>query len=39
VQLNAQAGAVGFYRNFGFLEIGAPFVEAGIDHQAMELSL
>lgn len=39
VMLNAQVSALGFYRAFGFKEVGAPFVEAGIDHQAMELSL
>lgn len=39
VLLNAQLSALGFYRAFGFKEFGAPFVEAGIDHQAMELSL
>lgn len=39
VVLNSQTSALGFYRGFGFTEIGAPFVEAGIDHQAMELAL
>lgn len=39
VMLNAQVDALGFYSAFGFKEVGAPFVEAGIDHQAMELSL
>lgn len=39
VILNAQVGAVSFYRKFGFSEIGAPFVEAGIHHQAMVLKL
>lgn len=39
VVLNAQTSALGFYRAFGFTEVGAPFVEAGIDHQVMELPL
>jgi predicted GNAT family N-acyltransferase len=39
VMLNAQLSAIGFYRSFGFLEVGSPFVEAGIDHQAMVLTL
>ena len=39
VMLNAQVSALGFYRAFGFEEVGAPFVEAGINHQAMELGL
>lgn len=39
VVLNAQVSALDFYRAFGFKEVGAPFVEAGIDHQAMELIL
>lgn len=39
VMLNAQVGALGFYRAFGFAEVGEPFIEAGIDHQAMELRL
>lgn len=39
VMLNAQLSALGFYRTFGFKEFGAPFIEAGIEHQAMELRL
>ena len=35
VSLHAQASAIGFYVRHGFLPYGAPFVEAGIDHQAM----
>jgi YbgC/YbaW family acyl-CoA thioester hydrolase len=35
VLLNAQSSAVGFYRRAGFQELGAPFDEAGIRHQAM----
>lgn len=39
VSLNAQASAIGFYVRHGFLACGEPFVEAGIDHQAMQLLL
>lgn len=39
VVLNSQTSALGFYRSFGFTEVGSPFVEAGLDHQAMELAL
>ena len=39
VSLNAQSSAVGFYVRHGFLPYGEPFVEAGIDHQAMQLLL
>lgn len=35
LQLNAQTQALGFYRQFGFAEVGAPFMEAGILHQEM----
>lgn len=35
VSLHAQVAAIGFYVRQGFLPYGAPFVEAGIDHQAM----
>ena len=35
VSLNAQVSAIGFYIRHGFLPYDAPFVEAGIDHQAM----
>jgi predicted GNAT family N-acyltransferase len=38
VVLHAQAGAVGFYRRLGWQLEGAPFNEAGIEHQAMRLS-
>jgi predicted GNAT family N-acyltransferase len=37
--LNAQVHALPFYARFGFVPVGAPFDEAGIAHQAMELSL
>ena len=33
--LHAQASAVGFYERAGFERRGAPFVEAGIEHQEM----
>lgn len=39
LSLNAQASAIAFYVRHGFLPLGARFVEAGIDHQAMELLL
>jgi YbgC/YbaW family acyl-CoA thioester hydrolase len=35
VALHAQATAVGFYRRAGFVERGAPFQEAGIEHREM----
>ncbi len=35
VALHAQASAVDFYRREGFTADGAPFEEAGIEHQAM----
>lgn len=38
VLLNAQTAALGFYRNFGFVELGPHFIEAG-EHQAMVLNL
>jgi YbgC/YbaW family acyl-CoA thioester hydrolase len=37
--LHAQASAVGFYRASGWQPRGPAFVEAGIDHQEMVLSL
>lgn len=39
VVLNAQVQAMPFYARFGFTPTGAPFVEAGIPHQAMARSL
>jgi len=39
VLLHAQASAVGFYRRAGFVARGAPFEEAGIEHQEMVRSL
>ena len=39
VMLHAQASAVGFYRRLGWQPQGAPFVEAGIEHQEMVLAL
>lgn len=39
VVLNAQVSALDFYRSFDFVELGQCFIEAGIDHQAMELVL
>ncbi|MBM3348021.1 MAG: GNAT family N-acetyltransferase [Betaproteobacteria bacterium] len=37
--LHAQASAAGFYRRHGFTERGGEFVEAGIPHVEMVLSL
>ncbi len=39
VALNAQTHARGFYAKFGFTQIGAEFMEAGIPHVAMERRL
>jgi predicted GNAT family N-acyltransferase len=39
VHLHAQEHAAEFYRKVGFVAHGAPFVEAGIPHVAMELVL
>ncbi len=33
--LNAQVQACGFYGKFGFVEVGAEFIEAGMAHRAM----
>lgn len=37
--LHAQGPVVGFYEKLGYRPVGAPFVEAGIPHQAMEKAL
>jgi YbgC/YbaW family acyl-CoA thioester hydrolase len=39
VLLHAQASAIGFYRRAGFSARGAPFEEAGIEHQEMVRAL
>lgn len=39
VTLHAQAGAIDFYLRHGFEAVGARFMEAGIEHQAMRLQL
>lgn len=39
VILNAQTTALDFYLGFGFEAIGNVFVEAGLEHQAMQLPL
>lgn len=39
VHLHAQTHALDFYRKAGFLPVGGEFMEAGIPHQAMELTL
>jgi len=38
-RLNAQISAAGFYRRYGFYEVGAQFMEAGIAHIAMQREL
>ena len=35
LQLNAQTQALGFYRQFAFVEVGMNFMEAGIPHRTM----
>lgn len=35
--LNAQMAIIGFYKKFGFSEVGKKFIEAGIMHKRMEL--
>lgn len=39
VHLNAQVSALGFYQRHGFQPEGDRFMEAGIEHQAMQRSL
>ena len=39
VALNAQVGAIAFYRRHGFQPVGGRFQEAGIEHQAMRLDI
>ncbi|MDH5833806.1 GNAT family N-acetyltransferase [Luteimonas kalidii] len=39
VTLHAQAGAIAFYQRHGFTPVGERFVEAGIEHLAMERRL
>ncbi len=39
VELAAQTHAAGFYRRLGFVEEGAPFEEAGIEHVRMRRDL
>ncbi|HRO28364.1 MAG TPA: GNAT family N-acetyltransferase [Luteimonas sp.] len=39
VHLHAQADAIAFYRDHGFTPVGERFMEAGIEHQAMQLRL
>jgi len=39
VQLHAQAPAIDFYANRGFVPTGGRFQEAGIEHQAMRIAL
>lgn len=37
--LHAQQQAIGFYQRCGFSAMGQPFVEAGIVHQEMEMTI
>ncbi len=39
VHLNAQVSAIGFYQRHGFQPEGGRFMEAGIEHQAMQRTL
>lgn len=39
ILLNAQVTAIGFYRRFGYIEEGEEFMDAGIPHRRMRLSL
>ena len=39
VDLHAQWDAIGFYEGFGFQPVGEEFLEAGIRHQRMQLTL
>lgn len=39
IVLNAQLTAIGFYRRFGYIEEGEEFMDAGIPHKLMRLSL
>lgn len=39
LRLHAQLPAIPLYRKFGFAEVGAVFLECGIEHQTMELQL
>lgn len=39
IELNAQTQAVQFYRRFGFAGMGEVFMDAGIPHLKMQLSL
>jgi predicted GNAT family N-acyltransferase len=39
VALSAQVHALGFYRAYGFVEEGEPYIEAGIPHQDMRRHL
>lgn len=39
VWLNAQLSAVGFYEQFGFVTYGPEFMDAGIAHRSMRLTL
>jgi ElaA protein len=39
VTLGAQVHAIGFYEHIGYVARGPIFVEAGIDHRMMDISL
>jgi predicted GNAT family N-acyltransferase len=36
LRLNAQTGAIGFYRRYGFVVCSEEFVEAGLSHRKMQ---
>lgn len=39
IKLSSQAHVVGFYKRFGFVEVGAPHEEVGIAHQWMMIKI
>lgn len=39
VELSAQTHAIGFYQRFGFVVAGGEYLDAGISHRTMRLSL
>jgi predicted GNAT family N-acyltransferase len=39
VDVDAQTSAIPFYRNFGFVEYGEEFMDAGMPHKKMKLAL
>ncbi len=39
IWLNAQVSAIGFYEKLGFRSVGDIFLDAGIEHRRMEMTL